>query len=142
MSACPAGHLFCNECISRSTDSALGEGKAHFRCLEGECGTEFSLATLQEVVSSKTMSILLQKIQEEELRQAGIPDLVTCPFCSFATIMPDQEDKVFRCLNPTCLKESCRSVHWVNVNHVYGIPTQNIVKMWWLCHVRALLLCH
>ncbi len=50
------------------------------------------------------------QIQEEEIRRADIPDLVSCPFCSFATIIPDDDpDKVFRCMNPECLKESCRS---------------------------------
>ena len=51
---------------------------------------------------------MLRKLQEEEVRQAGIPDLLDCPFCSFATIMSDPNDRVFRCLNPECLKDSCR----------------------------------
>lgn len=51
---------------------------------------------------------VLRKLQEEEVRQAGIADLVDCPFCSFATIMSDPNDRVFRCLNPECLKDSCR----------------------------------
>lgn len=30
-----------------------------------------------------------------------------CPFCEFAAI-PASEDKVFRCLNSDCMKETCR----------------------------------
>ncbi len=108
MLACPDGHLFCKECIRRSSEELIGQTKIKFPCLGGECKTEFSMVTLQQVLSSKMFSNLLRKIQEEEIRQADIPDLVTCPFCSFATIMPDESDKVLKCLNSECLKESCR----------------------------------
>lgn len=47
------------------------------------------------------------KKQVEEVKAAGIEDLETCPFCDFVTI-PAREDKLFRCLNPECMKESCR----------------------------------
>lgn len=43
----------------------------------------------------------------EEVKAAGIEDLEMCPFCDFATI-PAEADKIFRCLNPECMKESCR----------------------------------
>jgi hypothetical protein len=33
---------------------------------------------------------------------------VECPFCSFAVIMPDANDRVLNCLNPNCMKPSCR----------------------------------
>lgn len=39
---------------------------------------------------------------------AEIKHLETCPFCEFATIMPNQNDKIFRCFNPECFKDSCR----------------------------------
>jgi TRIAD3 protein (E3 ubiquitin-protein ligase RNF216) len=66
------------------------------------------MKTLQEVLPSNVFSGLLNKVQEEEVKQAGIENLVSCPFCSFATIMEDENDKVLRCQNPECLKESCR----------------------------------
>jgi TRIAD3 protein (E3 ubiquitin-protein ligase RNF216) len=86
----------------------IGQGKTDFKCLDGACSEHFSLSTLQHVLSVNIFSIVLRKMQEEEIQKADIPDLVSCPFCSFATIMPDQNDKVFKCLNPECLKESCR----------------------------------
>lgn len=39
---------------------------------------------------------------------AGVENLVSCPFCCFMIIMPDPDNKVLECLNPECLKESCR----------------------------------
>lgn len=74
----------------------------------GVCELEFPLPVLQELLSPTTFSLALRKMQEEELRLADIADLVSCPYCSFATIMPDPDDKVFKCMNPECLKESCR----------------------------------
>ncbi|CAG2064970.1 unnamed protein product, partial [Timema podura] len=58
---------------------------------------------------------MLQRKQMEEVKAAGIEDLESCPFCDFATILPN-DDKVFRCLNLDCMKESCRLCK--ELNHV------------------------
>ncbi|XP_046338609.2 uncharacterized protein LOC124119946 [Haliotis rufescens] len=108
LSACADGHLVCRECIRRSTESALGEGKTKFPCLTGECEYDIPLTVLQEVLTSAMFSRMLSRLQEEEIRMAEIPDLVSCPFCNFATIMANPSDKVFKCLNSECLKETCR----------------------------------
>lgn len=62
---------------------------------------------LQQVLKPKLFSKLAQKKQLEEVKAAGIEDLESCPFCDFATI-PAPGDRVFQCLNPDCMKESCR----------------------------------
>jgi TRIAD3 protein (E3 ubiquitin-protein ligase RNF216) len=36
MAACADGHIFCKECIRRSSESAIGEGKTKFLCLTGK----------------------------------------------------------------------------------------------------------
>jgi TRIAD3 protein (E3 ubiquitin-protein ligase RNF216) len=108
MLSCPDGHLFCTECIRRSTEEVLGQAKLQFPCLQGDCSMSFSLSTLQKAVKPKTFDLLLRKTQENEIEQAGLEDLVKCPFCTFATIMPNPDDKVLYCKNPDCLKESCR----------------------------------
>lgn len=43
---CPNGCKFCRECIKKSCEVALGEGKTDFPCL-AECSIEFTLQTLQ-----------------------------------------------------------------------------------------------
>ncbi|XP_013384323.1 kinesin-related protein 4 [Lingula anatina] len=108
MVSCADGHLFCQTCVRRSSEELIGQTKTKFPCLTSDCTFEFSTSVLQKVLSPKIFSNLLRRLQEEEIRQADIPDLVSCPFCSFATIMSNPEDKVFKCLNPECLKESCR----------------------------------
>ncbi|CAC5400493.1 RNF216 [Mytilus coruscus] len=101
--------LMMNVCLKKcqSSEVIIGDGKTKFPCLLDSCKEEFPVSILQQILPTNMFSILLRRLQEEEIKQAGIPDLVSCPFCSFATIMSD-EDKVFKCLNPECLKESCR----------------------------------
>ena len=93
-----------------------------------QCEAEFSVETLSKVLPAKTMSLCLRKMQEEAIRLADIQDLVSCPFCAFSTIMPNPEDKLFRCLNPECLKESCRlsteSTNLLKASIFYEIITQ------------------
>ncbi|XP_060070591.1 uncharacterized protein LOC132550525 [Ylistrum balloti] len=108
MTSCQDGHLFCKECVRRSSEVVIGDGKSSFPCLSDNCVYHFPLPVLQAVMSPNMFSILLRRMQEEEVKQAAIPDLVSCPFCSFATIISNPDDKVFKCLNPECLKESCR----------------------------------
>ncbi|XP_076679447.1 uncharacterized protein LOC143374821 [Andrena cerasifolii] len=113
-STCNDGHIFCNACIVRGTESNLAQGKTHIPCFM-TCDEEFSLATLQKVLSPTQFSILIGKRQEEEVMAAGLEGLVSCPFCHFATI-PPPEDKIFKCLNPACMKESCRLCK--ELNHI------------------------
>lgn len=107
----------------------MGNGRCQFNCLAG-CDSKFTLASLQvskiyilffnflkriliyylnlqNVLKPELFSKVIQANQMEEIKAAGIEDLVQCPFCSYATIMP-LEEKVMTCLNPECLKESCR----------------------------------
>lgn len=65
--------------------------------------------TFQGVLNPSVLSKMLQRKQLEEVKAAGIEDLESCPFCDFASILP-REDKVFRCLNPECMRESCRYI--------------------------------
>lgn len=105
---CSKGHIFCKSCIKLGSATKIGEGQTQFPCFV-DCKGEFTLPVLQKVLEPTTFSILLRKRQEEEVKAAGLEGLVSCPFCHFASI-PPPEDKVFKCLNPECMKESCRLV--------------------------------
>ncbi|XP_072747175.1 uncharacterized protein [Anoplolepis gracilipes] len=113
-SSCENGHIFCDTCIVKGTELVLADGKAHVDCLL-KCGNQFSLSVLQRVLPPTKFSILLCKRQEAEVMAAGLEGLVSCPFCHFASI-PPPEDKVFKCLNPNCMKESCRLCK--ELNHI------------------------
>ncbi|XP_066988324.1 LOW QUALITY PROTEIN: uncharacterized protein [Macrobrachium rosenbergii] len=101
-------HKFCCNCIRRFAEEEIGQGRINFRCLEGDCKAEFSLGTLKKLLKPSVFSNILARKQLEEIAAAGIEDLESCPFCNFQTIMPNREDKVFKCLNPDCMKDSCR----------------------------------
>ncbi|XP_049819723.1 uncharacterized protein LOC109604629 isoform X6 [Aethina tumida] len=103
---CPKGCGFCRECVLKSCEIAFGDGKIDFPCL-ADCGADFTLHTLQECLPPKMFSKIAQKKTLAEVKAAGIEELESCPFCDFATI-PYEADKIFRCLNPDCMKESCR----------------------------------
>lgn len=105
-STCDDGHVFCHACIVRGTEAKLSDGQSHIQCFVN-CESEFSLAVLQKVLKPTQFSILLKKRQENEIMTAGLEGLVSCPFCHFASI-PPPENKVFECLNPECMKESCK----------------------------------
>ncbi|CAD6222089.1 GSCOCG00012991001-RA-CDS, partial [Cotesia congregata] len=113
-STCENTHVFCNSCVIKGTDTRLGDGETRVPCFLN-CGSEFSISTLQHVLPPTKFSILLKKRQAAEVMAAGLEGLVSCPFCHFASI-PAEGDKVFKCLNPECMKESC--IQCKEPNHV------------------------
>ena len=108
MQSCKKDHKFCEDCVRRGSQSALGQGLLKVKCFNDDCSDEIALSTLQKLIKPGQFSALLRKLQEEEIRKAEIEDLIFCPFCPFGMIMPDVNNKVFQCLNPECKKESCR----------------------------------
>ena len=109
MLPCKGGHLFCRECVARASEVAIGEGKTSLTCL-GQCEDFFEISSIQKALKPNMFSKWLRKIQLAEVEQAGFDALERCPFCEFASIMETtpEENKVFKCLNPECGKESCR----------------------------------
>jgi len=104
---CEAGCMFCRDCVRRGAGVQIGDNKADIACLV-KCGENIPLAVLQTVLTSKMYSRIVERKQMEEVKAAGIEDLVQCPACSFATIMPDPEDKLVTCGNQECGKVTCR----------------------------------
>jgi len=41
------------------------------------------------------------------LRQAGIENVLECPFCDYFVEVADTGDKVFKCRKPSCQRRSC-----------------------------------
>lgn len=71
------------------------------------CDASYPMSQLQKALSSNILSKYEDRVQEENIYLADLADLVRCPSCDFAALM-DPEDKVFKCHNQTCLKETCR----------------------------------
>lgn len=59
--------------------------------------------------------IRLKKIRD--LKASNIEGLETCAFCDFCVVLsPDVE--IIECLNPECLKETCRLKYFVIIVHI------------------------
>jgi TRIAD3 protein (E3 ubiquitin-protein ligase RNF216) len=83
---------------------------AHFvRCMAEDCDAgRLTLGALQMVLEGKTLQLLVKRAQQDELRSANLANMDSCPFCDFAMIIDNELERLFRCLNPECLRESCR----------------------------------
>uniref|UniRef100_T1JGU5 IBR domain-containing protein n=1 Tax=Strigamia maritima TaxID=126957 RepID=T1JGU5_STRMM len=86
-----------------------------FPCFDPNCKNEFPLIGLQNVLAPDVFSNLIHKMQEKEISHVEIPNLVSCPYCTFCKIA-DMNITTFRCLNLKCLKVTCR--HCKEPNHL------------------------
>ncbi|XP_031575310.1 E3 ubiquitin-protein ligase RNF216-like [Actinia tenebrosa] len=108
MIQCLDGHLFCIDCLQNyAKEAVFGQGKAMLSCMTSECDSTFSMSQLKKTLASNIFSKYEDRLTEESLCLAEMDDLVRCPSCDFAAILPS-EDKVFKCQNTSCLKETCR----------------------------------
>ena len=105
--SCQVGHSFCKACVITTAEGVLARGLGVVKCL-GKCEMEMEVNQLQKVLMANVLSKLVANRQAEELNAAGLENLVSCPFCPYQTIMDNVEDKVVRCLNPDCGRDSCR----------------------------------
>ncbi|CAF4148001.1 unnamed protein product [Rotaria magnacalcarata] len=108
MVECTVGHLYCRNCVRTHIDICFKEGKCSFACVENSCPGEYTMRLVSELLPPKDLKRLNRRIQEENIRQAAIDGLECCPYCPYAVIVDNPDDKIFRCLNPECMKETCR----------------------------------
>ncbi|UJR37235.1 hypothetical protein I4U23_029944 [Adineta vaga] len=108
MVECTVGHLYCRNCVRTHIDVCFKEGKCRFACVESSCPGEYTMRLVSELLPPKDLKRLNRRIQEENIRQAEIDGLECCPYCPYAVIVDNPDDKIFRCLNPECMKETCR----------------------------------
>ncbi|CAF0753774.1 unnamed protein product [Didymodactylos carnosus] len=111
-----SGHLACRVCVRTYVETGFKEGKCRFPCVRDGCHGEYSMRLLTELLPPKDIERLSKRSQEENIRQASIDGLETCPYCPYAVIVDNQDDKVFRCLNPDCMRETCRLCK--ELNHI------------------------
>ena len=106
---CCDGHLFCKGCLhGYAKEIIFGSAMASVRlvCMGEDCGQSFPYSQLEKCLTKDEIEKYRSRLQEDCLAKADIPNLHKCPFCDFAAIVPEQQ-RVFACMNPKCLKESC-----------------------------------
>ncbi|EFA00239.2 hypothetical protein TcasGA2_TC003067 [Tribolium castaneum] len=103
---CIKGCIFCKDCVRSGAENVIGKEETRFPCL-ADCDSEFDYSTLHMVLDRKVFQGVWHRKQIEEIRNANIDGLETCPFCDFCMI-PDEGDKIFKCANIECMAETCR----------------------------------
>ena len=127
MVQCMEGHLFCSDCLrSYAKEATFGQGKALLTCMTSGCDSTFPVSQLQHCLPSNILSKYEDRVQEESLTLAQMEDLVKCPSCDYAAIMPP-DDKVFKCQNPLCVKVTCRYCKEDWSEH-FGLPCKEVEK--------------
>ncbi len=105
---CDSGCMFCPTCTRRGSEVQIGENKSNINC-PLTCGAEIPLSSLQKHLSTKLYSKLIERKQLAEIEAAGLENLVQCPGCNYAVIVPaESQDKVIICGNPECGRQTCR----------------------------------
>jgi TRIAD3 protein (E3 ubiquitin-protein ligase RNF216) len=103
-------HFFCFSCIRKSAETQIGLMKYQLQCFDTSgCQAGFPRSEINEVLGSSMMAKLDALQQQDEISRASIEGLESCPFCEFMAICPPvDEDREFRCCNPSCEVVSCR----------------------------------
>jgi TRIAD3 protein (E3 ubiquitin-protein ligase RNF216) len=90
------------------------------------CKERFLQDQLKKALPLEVLKKYEERVTEEVLQLANMPGLVRCPSCHYAALMaPD--DKVFRCQNSECLKETCRYCKEDWSEH-FGKPCHEVEK--------------
>lgn len=111
MTQCEEGHLFCLKCARMAAQNVIGQRKIELKCLcsSEKCPYSFADAEIQRFLPENEYIAFHQLCQEINISQANIPGFESCPFCSFGTIIPPEDQEVlFRCEREDCKIISCR----------------------------------
>ncbi|KAL5355741.1 hypothetical protein BJX96DRAFT_170953 [Aspergillus floccosus] len=103
-------HVFCFTCIRKSAETQIGLMKYELRCMDvSGCDAHFVRLELEMALGSALLGKLYALQQHDEIHQANLTGLESCPFCDFKAIYPPvEDDREFRCSNPSCKLVSCR----------------------------------
>ncbi|CAO3570524.1 unnamed protein product [Mortierella alpina] len=105
---CEDGHLFCMECSRRGAEVEIGYQRTVLKCMSADCKSAFADSEAIKFLPSAVFKGLLRARQQQDLKMAGLDSLVECPFCPYAVVMENENDKEFRCQARRCRKISCR----------------------------------
>ncbi|WVQ94567.1 hypothetical protein IAU59_001647 [Kwoniella sp. CBS 9459] len=107
---CAEGHLFCRECVTKHVETKLGEERTVILCMDMSiCKAVFPDSELDRLLSAKSLALYHRLKQADEIEQAGIEGLETCPNCPFAAVIDNPHEKLFRCMNEECGQVTCRA---------------------------------
>ncbi|GAA5986247.1 hypothetical protein JCM10908_006472 [Rhodotorula pacifica] len=106
---CSEGCQFCPDCVRGNADNEIGLRKYVLKCMSTDvCPATFPESELVKCLPRKTLGALHKIKQEKEVDEAEIEGLAKCPFCPFAMIIDNPDERLFLCRRPDCRIVSCR----------------------------------
>ncbi|KAK3400010.1 hypothetical protein B0T20DRAFT_174575 [Sordaria brevicollis] len=103
-------HWFCYGCVRQLAETQIGQQQYHLGCMSTDgCEATFSRDQQDMCLDDRLKRALEQIEQDDNIRQAGIEGLETCPFCNYAAEYPPIDvNWEFECQQPECGVKSCR----------------------------------
>ncbi|KPV73730.1 uncharacterized protein RHOBADRAFT_38348 [Rhodotorula graminis WP1] len=109
MVTCAEGCHFCKDCARMNADTQIGMRKYVLPCMSTSgCSAKFLEREYPSFLSRKSIAALHRIKQEKEIDEAALEGLEKCPFCPFAMIIENPEERLFRCQREDCEVVSCR----------------------------------
>ncbi|KAI5480033.1 zinc finger, C6HC-type protein [Pseudohyphozyma bogoriensis] len=103
-------HFFCKECAVAQVDTIVGQRKHVLACMSVDgCTGVFPDFDLPNFLPETTISLLHRIRQEKEVGLAELEGLASCPFCPYAYVIENEDERLFVCQREDCMKISCRS---------------------------------
>jgi len=133
----------------------LGMNDPKINCIDQSgCTAPIPESELRRFLPDGMMKLWERVTQRKEIESAGLGGLETCPFCDYAVIIEDEEEKLLRCGNSdVCGVVSCRAckksvskdfVALANtcllMNSAYRITFQRLVRVRYIFTIRWVLL--
>ncbi|GAA5899721.1 hypothetical protein JCM8208_004545 [Rhodotorula glutinis] len=109
MVTCAEGCHFCKDCARMNADTQIGMRKYVLPCMSTSgCAAKFLEREYPSFLSRKSIAALHRIKQEKEVDEAALEGLEKCPFCPFAMIIENPDERLFRCQREDCEVVSCR----------------------------------
>ncbi|GAA5939340.1 hypothetical protein JCM3775_007195 [Rhodotorula graminis] len=108
--SCVEGHLFCKSCALANASDRIGRRQAVLPCMTADCSARFDPKSYPSFLAPKMVDSLAALAQQKDLDEAfdGVEGFEKCPFCPFACLIENPDERLFRCERPECRKVSCR----------------------------------
>ncbi|GAA5969582.1 hypothetical protein JCM11641_008168 [Rhodosporidiobolus odoratus] len=109
MTTCDEGCHFCKDCARMNAESQIGMRKYLLPCMSTSgCTSTFSEREAERFLNKKSLAALHKIRMEKEVGAAEIEGLEQCPFCPFAYIIENPDERLFHCQRQDCKIISCR----------------------------------
>ncbi|KAK6635648.1 hypothetical protein RUM44_000902 [Polyplax serrata] len=110
---CKDNHPICKECINRHVMREINDDNFVFKC-PIRCHQILTLDLIQDLLCPKLLAVVTRKNQFDELRDVGFGNVIHCPSCYYIQVTPTPHQTHFHCLNPSCMRVSCRKCNRCN----------------------------